>query len=144
MPQTFSHDHVGISLTPDDLDATIEWYATKLDFTVARRFETHGKTFAFITNGDVEIELMATASEPNGAAAVDNIFATLDPERLHHICFAVEDLDATLIQLGDREVQAVGEPMDVAEIGQRIAFITDNLGNIIELTEPGTSAAGQE
>lgn len=28
--------------------------------------------------------------------------------------------------------------MEVAEIGQRIAFVTDNLGNIIELAEPGT------
>jgi len=28
--------------------------------------------------------------------------------------------------------------MEVPEIGQRIGFITDNTGNIIELTEPGT------
>jgi len=30
--------------------------------------------------------------------------------------------------------------MKVADIGQRIAFISDNLGNIIELAEPGTWA----
>ena len=43
-----------------------------------------------------------------------------------------------LAELRHRDVQPVGEPMEVAEIGQRIAFITDNIGAIIELTEPGT------
>jgi 4-hydroxyphenylpyruvate dioxygenase-like putative hemolysin len=92
MPHTFTHDHVGITLTPDDLDATIDWYMSKLDFTLARRFDTHGITFAFITNGNVKIELMSAASRSQ-QASTDNIFGTFDPERLHHICLAVEDLD---------------------------------------------------
>jgi predicted enzyme related to lactoylglutathione lyase len=70
--------------------------------------------------------------------AFDDIVASLDPARLHHVCMAVEDLDATLSELRERDVHAVGEPMDVAEIGQRIAFITDNCGTIIELTQPVT------
>ncbi|HET7046833.1 MAG TPA: VOC family protein [Solirubrobacteraceae bacterium] len=137
MPHAFTHDHVGITLMPDDLDATIDWYANKLDSTLAQRYDTHGITFAFITNGNVKIELMSAASRTQGAST-DNIFATLDPERLHHICLAVEDLDTTLSQLAERHVPPLGEPMDVPEIGQRIGFITDNIGNIIELTEPGT------
>jgi hypothetical protein len=28
--------------------------------------------------------------------------------------------------------------MEIDEVAQKIAFIPDNLGNIIELTEPGT------
>ena len=137
MPHTFTQDHIGITLTPDNLDATIDWYSSNLDFTLAQRYHTHGITFAFITNGNVKIELMSAASRTQGAS-IDNIFATFDPERVHHICLAVEDLDATLSQLADRGVPALGEPMDVPEIGQRLGFITDNIGNIIELTEPGT------
>ena len=57
---------------------------------------------------------------------------------LHHICLAVEDLDTTLFQLAERDVPSLADPMEVPEIGQRIGFITDNTGNIIELTEPGT------
>ena len=139
MPHTFTHDHVGITLTRDDLDATIDWYTSKLDFTLANRYDTHGITFAFVTNGNVKIEFMSAATRPQ-EASIDNIFATLDPGRLHHICLAVEDLDMTLGQLAERDVPTLGEPMDVPEIGQRIGFITDNVGNIIELTEPGTSA----
>lgn len=62
----------------------------------------------------------------------------MDPQRLHHFCLAVEDLATTVSQLRDSGVPLIGGPMDVPAIGQRIAFITDNLGNIIELAEPGT------
>ena len=43
-------------------------------------------------------------------------------------------------KLRSRGVNIVGGPFDVAPINQRIAFITDNAGNVIEITSPGTSA----
>ena len=52
----------------------------------------------------------------------------------------VSDLEATLDQLRSRDVNVIGEPFDVAVIGQRVAFITDNSGNVIEITEPGTGS----
>jgi catechol 2,3-dioxygenase-like lactoylglutathione lyase family enzyme len=140
MPHVFTHDHVGLSLTPDHLDVTVEWYTSKLGFTVDQRFVVHGTTFVFLASKNIKIELLAAASHRQ-ETTVENIFASLDRERLHHFCMAVEDLDATLSWLGERDVHSVGEPMDVHEIGQRIAFITDNLGNIIELTAPGTRPA---
>lgn len=132
-----SHDHVGISVTPDDLDATLDWYSSKLDFAVDRRFVVDDTTFAFIVSGGVKIELVAGASHRN-EVPTDDLLASLDPQRLHHFCIAVEDLDATVSQLRDRDVHLIGGSMDVPAIGQRIAFITDNIGNIIELAEPGT------
>jgi len=50
------------------------------------------------------------------------------------------DVKIELLALG---VWLIGGPMDIDDIKQRIAFITDNLGNIIELMEPGTWAAGR-
>jgi catechol 2,3-dioxygenase-like lactoylglutathione lyase family enzyme len=143
MTIAFSHDHVGISVTPDDLDATLDWYSSKLDFAVDRRFVVDGTTFAFIVSGGVKIELVAGASHRN-EAPTDDLLASLDPERLHHLCIAVEDLDATVSQLRERDVQLIGGPMDVPAIGQRIAFITDNIGNVIELAEPGTWPSGRQ
>jgi catechol 2,3-dioxygenase-like lactoylglutathione lyase family enzyme len=142
MSISFSHDHVGFSVTPEDLDATIEWYSSKLGFTVNQRFDSHGTTFVFIVSGDVKIELLAGAS--NRQAPTDDVLTSMDPSRLHHFCIAVEDLDATVSQLRDLDVELIGGPMEVAEIGQRIAFITDNLGNIIELAGPGTWHAGRQ
>ncbi|MFI0444069.1 VOC family protein [Actinomadura sp. 6N118] len=142
MSISFSHDHVGLSVTAEDLDATIEWYTSKLGFTVDQRFDSHATTFVFIVSGDVKIELMAGASSRQ--APTDNVLTSMDPARLHHFCLAVEDLDAAISQLGAQGVDLIGGPMKVADIGQRIAFISDNLGNIIELTEPGTRPTGRQ
>lgn len=136
MSISFSHDHVGISVPPADLDATIDWYSRTLGFTVDRRFDAHGMTFAFIVRDDAKIELMATASSRQ--APTGDILSSMDPARLHHFCLAVPDLDAVVSELRDLGVDLIGGPLAVAEIGQRVAFLTDNLGNIIELTEPGT------
>jgi catechol 2,3-dioxygenase-like lactoylglutathione lyase family enzyme len=141
MSISFTHDHVGVSVTADDLDATIEWYAGKLDFTLDQRFDSHGTTLVYLINSDVKIELVAGASSRQ--APTDNVLKSMDPSRLHHFCLAVDDLDAAISHLGARGVDLIGGPMEVADIGQRIAFITDNLGNIIELAEPGTWPTGR-
>ncbi|WP_141577064.1 VOC family protein [Actinomadura sp. WMMA1423] len=136
MSLSFSHDHVGINLTPEDLDATIAWYTRTLGFTVDRRFDVHGMTFVFLVHGNVKIELMAVASvrqEPT-----DDVLSTMAPARLHHFCLAVTDLDAAVTELRDLGANVIGDPMTIEELGQRIAFISDNLGNVIELAEPGT------
>jgi catechol 2,3-dioxygenase-like lactoylglutathione lyase family enzyme len=137
MTLTFSHDHVGIAVTPQDLDATIAWYSRNLGFTVDQRFESHGTTFVYLTAGDAKIELLAGASDRGGAPA-DNVLTSMDPSRLHHFCLAVADLDAAVARLLELDVPLIGGPMEIPEIGQRIAFITDNVGTIIEVTEPGT------
>ncbi|MEV6965116.1 VOC family protein [Hamadaea sp. NPDC051192] len=141
MSLSLTHDHVGLSVTADDLDATVTWYATKLGFTVDRRFDAHGTTFVFLISGTVKIELLAGAATRQGPT--DDVLTSMDPARLHHFCLGVDDLDATVALLRDRHVELIGGPMDVAAIGQRIAFVTDNLGNIIELTEPNTRYASR-
>ena len=135
MTLTLKNGHVGISVT--DVEATIEWYTDKLDFVVDQRFSVHEHTFAFLTHGDVKLEILGGATT-NETPAITDIVASLNPARLHHFCIAVADLEATLDQLRSRDVNVIGEPFDVAVIGQRVAFITDNSGNVIEITEPGT------
>ena len=66
----------------------------------------------------------------------------MDPSRLHHLCLAVTDLDAAVSRLLELDVPLTGGPMEIPETGQRIAFVTDNTGTIIELTEPGTWPTG--
>ncbi|GAA0211857.1 hypothetical protein GCM10009527_004870 [Actinomadura nitritigenes] len=137
MAFTFSHDHVGITVTQEDLDATIAWYTRNLGLAVERRFEAHGTTFVFLTAGDVKIELLAGASN-RGAAPSDDILTSMYTSRLHHFCLAVADLDAALSRLHELDVPLIGGPMDIPAIGRRIAFVTDNVGTIIELSALGT------
>jgi catechol 2,3-dioxygenase-like lactoylglutathione lyase family enzyme len=142
MAFTFSHDHVGITVTQDDLDATIAWYSRKFGFTVDQRFESHGTTFVYLIAGDVKIELLAGASNRSGTPTV-NVLMSMDPSRLHHFCLAVADLDAAVSRLLELDVLLIGGPMEIAETSQRIAFVTDNVGTIIELTERGTWPSGR-
>jgi len=139
MTLTFKNGHVGISVT--DVEATIEWYTEKLDFVVEQRFSAHNHSFAFLTHEDVKLEILGGATS-NETPAITDIVASLNPARLHHLCIAVADLEATLEELRSRGVNVIGESFDVEVIGQRVAFITDNSGNVIEITEPGTESWG--
>jgi catechol 2,3-dioxygenase-like lactoylglutathione lyase family enzyme len=129
------HDHVGITLEREHLDATIAWYAEKLDFTLEKQFSAHGSTFTFIANGEVRIELIAAGAEARNPLP-ENLPASHDVERQHHFCVAVDDLDAVLNQLDAQGVRSFAGPMQIDAIGQRIAFVLDPVGTIIELTTP--------
>lgn len=142
MTFTFSHDHVGITVTGADLDATIAWYARTLGFTVEQRFTAHGTTFVFLVSGEVRIELLAGASD-RGGAPTDDVLTSMDPSRLHHFCLAVPDLDAAVAGLRERGVPLIGGPMEISATGRRIAFVTDNVGTVIELSGPATAAPGE-
>ncbi|MFD5242304.1 VOC family protein [Streptomyces tendae] len=143
MTFAFSHDHVGITVTPEDLDVTIAWYSRNLGFAVEQRFEAHGTTFVFLAAGDVKIELLAGASD-HGGAPTDNVLTSMETSRLHHICLAVADLDAAVSRLLELDVPLIGGPMEIPATGQRIAFVTDNIGTIIELSDPGTWISGRK
>jgi predicted enzyme related to lactoylglutathione lyase len=136
MTISITDDHIGFSVTAEDLEPTIEWYESKLGYKVDQRFQAHGTTFAFLVCGSSKIELMAGAMMRQ--APTNDVLSSMDPARLHHFCLAVEDLDAAISELAENGVELIGGPMEIDEIAQKIAFIPDNLGNIIELTEPGT------
>ena len=109
MTFAFSHDHVGITVTPADLDATIAWYSRNLGFTVDQRLESHGTALVYLTAGDAKIELLAGASN-RGRAPAGNVLTSMDPSRLHHLCLAVADLDAAVSRLLELDVPLTGGP----------------------------------
>ncbi|MFD9701156.1 VOC family protein [Lentzea sp. NPDC059081] len=141
MTFTFSHDHLGITVTPDELEATIAWYSRNLGFAVEQRFESHGTTFVFLTAHGVRIELLAGASRRG--VPTDDVFTSMDPSRLHHFCLAVEDLDAAVARLLELDVPLIGGPVEIPEIGRRIAFVADDVGTVIELSEPGARGSAR-
>ena len=98
MTFAFSHDHVGITVTPADLEATIAWYSRHLGFTLGQRLESHGTALVYLTASDAKIELLAGAPD-RGAAPAGNVLTSMNPSRLHHLCLAVADLDAAVSRL---------------------------------------------
>lgn len=126
-------DHVGITVAEEHLEATINWYREKLDFSHSITAHFEGSTYVFMTNGGFKIEICSAGAHAKGPDTPD-FSDSHDVEKIHHYCVAVNDLDEVLADLMRRGVEPVGGPMQVDQIGQRIAFIRDNVGNIIELT----------
>jgi catechol 2,3-dioxygenase-like lactoylglutathione lyase family enzyme len=127
------HDHIALRVS--DYAGTVEWYTSKLGFHVDQEWPFGEMQLAYLSRGTAKIELLAGA----GPAPQEH-FATLDAsfgqERLHHFCLAVDDPDAVVAELADRDVPLLGEPFVVAEINRRLAFLEDNSGNLIELSAP--------
>ncbi|BCJ47545.1 hypothetical protein GCM10010168_19030 [Actinoplanes ianthinogenes] len=141
MTSGLQFDHVGITLAAAHLDQTVAWYRDHLDFSVIEQFEVGGSVFTFIGRDDVTIEIISAGAAANPAPAATSLPASHDVERLHHLCLRVPDLEATLAELDRRGVSLFAGPLTVEKIGQRFAFIRDNLGTIIELTDGVRPAA---
>ncbi|MCW2986702.1 MAG: hypothetical protein JWR63_4272 [Conexibacter sp.] len=127
------HDHIGLRVV--DYDGTVAWYTDKLDFTLDQEWPFGDMRLAYLHHGSAKIEILGgSTAEPQ--EDVQSLEPTFRHEGLNHFCLAVDDLDATIAELGRRGVPLLGEPFVVEPIGRRLAFIKDNSGNRIELSAP--------
>ena len=57
---------------------------------------------------------------------------------IHHICFSVDDLDATLERCRAAGIQLIDEEPRIGAEGKRIAFLhpTSTAGVLVELSDP--------
>jgi lactoylglutathione lyase/glyoxylase I family protein len=133
MPIQLSHDHVAIRAV--DYAGTIAWYQDKLDFTIDQEWPFGDMQLAYLSNGSAKIEILGgSAAEPH--APVDTLDDSFGVEEYHHFCVNVADVDATLAELRARDVEVLGDAIDLDAIGRRLGFLKDNNGNIIELAAP--------
>lgn len=127
--------HVGMSVP--NLEASIKWYQDMLGFTVAKRAEIPPlkAKIAFMKRGDFYIELF----EVEGAAPLpdDRRYPNKDllTHGTKHISFAVNDVRKVMEILKKRGVDVAME--NVME-GKPMAFIRDNSGNLVEISEVGS------
>jgi methylmalonyl-CoA/ethylmalonyl-CoA epimerase len=82
----------------------------------------------------VEIELL----EPTGPDTPVGKFLAKRGEGLHHVAFQVEDIEATLGELGRDGVELIDEEPRVGAGGTRMAFVHPRSvhGVLTELVEP--------
>lgn len=136
MPVALRHDHVALRVT--DLDTAIAWYEDKLDFAVEQRFGVEDRDYAYVVNGTVRIELIGGA-DPRPREVPTEMRTTFGEEGLHHLCVEVDDVDAIVAELDARGVPVIAGPFTAAGVGRRIAFVTDPVGTIIELSARTTA-----
>jgi catechol 2,3-dioxygenase-like lactoylglutathione lyase family enzyme len=101
----------------------------------------NGKQLAYLSLNGVRL-LEIVAADPNGTGLKSP--KTFGQHFGHtgygHLCFATDNVDATMAALVARGVQAFVEaqtyPLDGTTFERRVAFITDPEGNVIEFGEP--------
>lgn len=117
-----------------DLAATIDWYRDKLDFKIEKRFtlpDADLEIVKLISSGGVRIELL---KQRGGAVTMARGGSLVEPG-CKHVCFHVEDIEATAFELRERGVHLTQEPKFIRESNEKNLWIADNEGNMIEFIE---------
>jgi catechol 2,3-dioxygenase-like lactoylglutathione lyase family enzyme len=129
-------DHVALRVA--DYDETIRFYTTKLNFQLEAEWTLGDAVpevrLAYVRLGAFMIEVIGDGG-PEPAPATNDMGAHLSRSGYVHLCLRVEDLDEVLAELRARGVAVFAEPFVVEPIGQRLAMVRDNSGNIIELAQ---------
>ena len=126
-------DHVGIAVS--ELDPALALYSSQFECDLLHREVLEGETVeaALLEAGDGRLELVAPLA-PNTALTR---FLDRRGPALHHVAYAVTDIDATLAQLRERGVALIDERPRPGIDGSRVAFLhpDSSFGVLTELVE---------
>jgi methylmalonyl-CoA epimerase len=127
-------DHTGVAV--DDLDAAIKLYEEVLGMPLVHR-ETvaeQGVEAVLLDVGDGHVELLSPLGEDT---PVGRFLARKGPG-LHHVAYAVEDIEATLEQLSAAGVELIDAKPRVGIRGSLVAFLHPRStgGVLTEIVQP--------
>jgi methylmalonyl-CoA/ethylmalonyl-CoA epimerase len=112
-------DHVGVAVS--DLDAAATLYEGTFGMPLAHRerVDSQGVEAALLDVGDGHVELL----QPLGPETVVGRFIERRGEGLHHVAYAVDDIDAALERLRTEGVELIDEEPRSGIRGSRVAFV---------------------
>jgi len=127
-------DHIGVAV--EDIDAALELYAETFEMIVAHRetVEAQGVEAVLLDVGDGHVELMRPLAPDT---PVGKFLARKGPN-LHHVAYAVDDIDSTLEKLSGAGLELIDSEARVGIRGSRVAFIQPRStgGVLTEIVEP--------
>jgi methylmalonyl-CoA/ethylmalonyl-CoA epimerase len=123
--------HVGIAVRA--LGDILPFYRDLLDLPEVELDDADGARIAGLAAGDTLVELLE-AQHPE--SPIGKFVAKRGPG-IHHICFAVDDLDGTLERCRNAGVRLIDDTPRLGAEGKRIAFLhpSATAGVLVELTE---------
>jgi methylmalonyl-CoA/ethylmalonyl-CoA epimerase len=123
--------HVGIAVA--DLAALLPFYRDVLGMPAVPLDDADGATIEAVQAGDSLVELLQAATDESPIAK----FVARRGPGIHHICFAVDDLDATLERCRAAGVRLIDETPRLGAERKRIAFLhpSSTGGVLVELSE---------
>ena len=127
-------DHVGVAV--EDLEGAIALYEGTFGMPLAHRetVEEQGVEAALLDVGDGHVELL----RPLGPDTPVGKFVAKRGGGLHHVAYAVADIDAALEELKGRGIELIDSEARVGIRSSRVAFIHPrSTGSVLtELVEP--------
>jgi methylmalonyl-CoA/ethylmalonyl-CoA epimerase len=125
-------DHVGIAVK--SLEDTLAVYRKMMDFQEKRTVVTSQKVkMALVPVGDMHLELLEPTSEDSTIAK----FISEKGEGLHHIAFAVDDIEASMKEYREKGFRFLYEKPVDGKFGSKVNFIhpKDTGRVLVELTQ---------
>ena len=127
-------DHIGVAV--EDLDAAIALYGDSFEMELAHRetVEEQGVEAVLLDVGDGHVELLRPLAPDT---AVGKFLERKGPG-LHHVAYAVGDIDATLERVRGAGLQLIDEEPRAGIRGSRVAFLhpRSTEGVLTEIVEP--------
>jgi methylmalonyl-CoA/ethylmalonyl-CoA epimerase len=123
--------HIGIAVRA--LDDSVSFYRDVLGLADVPLDDADGARIAGLAAGPSLIELLEAASPESPIAK----FVARRGPGIHHVCFSVDDLDATLERCRTFGIRLIDELPRVGAEGKRIAFLhpASTSGVLVELSE---------
>ena len=130
-PQGTRIAHVGIALP--DLDTASPFYRDILGLKPVEVGDSDGARIEAFEAGESLVELL----EPSTSDSPVGKFIARRGPGIHHICFEVDDLQATLEKCRSAGIRLIDEEPRIGAEGRPIAFLhpSSTGGILIELTE---------
>ena len=127
-------DHVGVAV--EDIDAALALYEGSFEMALAHRetVEDQGVEAVLLDVGEGHVELLA----PLGPETAVGKFLERKGPGLHHVAYAVEDIDATLGSLAAAGLELIDSEARVGIRQSRVAFLHPRStgGVLTEIVEP--------
>lgn len=127
-------DHIGVAV--EDIDAAIALYRDSFEMELAHRetVEEQGVEAVLLDVGEGHVELLA----PLGPDTPVGKYLAKNGTGLHHVAYAVDDIDATLERLGAAGLQLIDSEPRVGIRDSRVAFLHPRStgGVLTEIVEP--------
>ncbi len=127
-------DHIGVAV--EDLDAALALYGGSFEMELAHRetVDSQGVEAVLLDVGEGHVELL----RPLGPDTAVGKFLARSGPGLHHVAYAVDDIDATLPRLTAAGIQLIDAEPRVGIRGSRVAFLHPRStgGVLTEIVEP--------
>jgi methylmalonyl-CoA/ethylmalonyl-CoA epimerase len=127
-------DHIGVAV--EDIDAGIALYRQNFQMRLSHRetVASQGVEAVLLDVGEGHVELLVPLGPDT---AVGKFIARRGPG-LHHVAYAVEDIDTTLAQVLAAGIEAIDAEPRVGIRNSRVAFLHPRFtgGVLTEIVEP--------